>query len=206
MWSLNNVLLDIFPGRLGYVCAVLDPIAVACFGLLVGYFFYFGEKWRTILRRIFYGVISALALAVFSLLLLILYGLYRDGRFAMRLPANARLSDANLLAGNLSTAPITTEELVAFGKSYVDKDKLMFKDIIIGNYNGHPVRVSYPCADICPTYTIRIIRYDLPNRECAAAGGEVRSIYVPCGPAVSPKEFCFPKPLVDGNIYEFIGG
>ncbi len=145
------------------------------------------------MRKIFYVVIAVVALVALSLSLQMSRG--------KSLPANARLSDANLLAGRLSTAPLTTEELVGFARSYIDKDKLMFKDLEIGSYNGHKIRVSYPCGDICPADTVRIIRYDILGSECAGAGGELRRILVPIGRAVTSKEFCFPKPIIDAGTY-----
>jgi len=106
-----------------------------------------------------------------------------------QLPQNKTLSD---------------EELLNYAKSSFDKEKMMGKNFILGYHNGIPVRVSFPCSDVCPDYTIRIIRYDVSLGECELAGGEIKSIYVPFGEALKAKAFCFPKVIVENNIYGFV--
>ena len=102
-------------------------------------------------------------------------------------------------SGNLSD-----EQLLKYAKSPFDKKEMMFKEFILGYHNGTPVVVSFPCSDVCPAYTIRIIAYNVSQSDCESVGGELKSIYVPVAIAVMPKEFCFPKVIVDNGIYEFV--
>lgn len=104
---------------------------------------------------------------------------------------------------NSSSQAISDEKLLKYAKSSFDKKKMMFKDFILGYHNNAPVRVHFPCSDICPDYTTRIIRYDVSPSECNNYGGEMRSLYVPAGPALIEKEFCFPKVIIDAGIYNF---
>lgn len=105
-----------------------------------------------------------------------------------------------------SNKNLSDEELLQYARSPFDKETMMFKDFVIGYHNSIPVRVSFPCSDVCPEYTMRIIRYDVNASACKSLGGEARSIYVPQGIGVIAKEFCFPKVLVDNNIYAFVEG
>jgi len=81
---------------------------------------------------------------------------------------------------------------------------MMGKDFIFGYHNGVPVRVSFPCSDVCPRNTIRIIRYDVSLGECESIGGEIKSISVPFGIGAIAKAFCFPKVIVENSIYNFV--
>lgn len=103
-----------------------------------------------------------------------------------------------------TTQSLSDAKLLEYAKSSFDKGQMMGKDLNIGYHNGIPVRVTFPCSDVCPNYTIRIIRYDVNLSQCAAAGGEVKAILVPVAIAVMPKEFCFPKIIVANDIYEFV--
>ncbi len=99
---------------------------------------------------------------------------------------------------------LSDEELLKYAKSSFDKGKMMGKDFILGYHNGIPVRVSFPCSDICPQYTIRVIRYDINLGDCESVGGVIKSIYVPFAIAVKAEAFCFPKIIVENNIYQFV--
>lgn len=81
---------------------------------------------------------------------------------------------------------------------------MMSKNMIIGAHHDTPVRVTFPCSDLCPEYTTRIIRYDIEQEECTKVGGETRRIQVPKGTSVAVENFCFPKILVDNNVYSFV--
>ena len=99
---------------------------------------------------------------------------------------------------------LSDKELLRYAKSPFNKGEMMFKNIIIGKHNGIPVRVTFPCSDICPGNTMRVIRYDVDIPECENIGGLVKTIFIPRGIALMPEEFCFPKPIVENNIYEFL--
>jgi hypothetical protein len=72
------------------------------------------------------------------------------------------------------------------------------KHIVLGVHAGTPVVVDFPCSDLCPAYTIRIIHYDLPaGPACAAHGGVEKLIGTPVGIARVPVPYCVPRVLAD---------
>jgi hypothetical protein len=65
-----------------------------------------------------------------------------------------------------------------------------------------PVVAEFPCSDVCPQYTVRIIHYRLPpEASCASVGGVEKEVLVPIAIAVRPKTFCIPEPLVASGQY-----
>lgn len=100
---------------------------------------------------------------------------------------------------------LTDEELLEYAQSSFDKKEMMFKDMIIGTHNGTSVRVTFPCADLCPDYTTRVMRYDVDVSQCASVGGAVKALYVPIAAGLANQTFCFPKILTENNVYPFFG-
>jgi hypothetical protein len=95
-------------------------------------------------------------------------------------------------AGNISDA-----ELIQYASAKYDKSGNMGRRVALGKNRGIPVIVDFPCSDLCPNYTVRIIHYDVPVASCSAAGGALHDVSVPMGIAMTVKTFCFPKVLVD---------
>jgi len=63
----------------------------------------------------------------------------------------------------------------------------------LGRHSGVPVIVSYTCSDVCPDYTKRIVRYNLPpGEECTRVGGISRDIVVPSGIGTGLRLYCIP--------------
>jgi len=63
----------------------------------------------------------------------------------------------------------------------------------LGTHRGVPVIVSYTCSDLCPDYTKRIVRYNLPpGEECTRAGGISQEILVPMGIGTGRRRYCIP--------------
>lgn len=92
--------------------------------------------------------------------------------------------------------------LKAYAARPIDKQALMGRTIELGRHHGVPVVAEFPCADVCPQYTVRIIHYRLPEgTDCAAAGGVPQTVAVPVAIAVLPRTFCVPKALVAGGGY-----
>lgn len=92
--------------------------------------------------------------------------------------------------------------LAAYAARPFDKRALMGQTVELGRHHGVPVVAEFPCADVCPQYTVRIIHYRLPEgAACAAVGGVQKSVLVPVAITVMTKTFCVPKPLVDGGGY-----
>lgn len=70
--------------------------------------------------------------------------------------------------------------------------KMAFHHFELGIHRGIPVVADFPCGDICPNYTVRIIHYDIaPGPECLTRGGILRSIKVIKGIAQRDTPFCF---------------
>jgi len=92
--------------------------------------------------------------------------------------------------------------LQAYAARPFDKHAMMGQTVELGRNHGVPVVAEFPCSDVCPQYTVRIIHYRLPQgAQCAAAGGVEQSVGVPVAIAVLPKTFCVPKTLVAGGAY-----
>jgi hypothetical protein len=83
-----------------------------------------------------------------------------------------------------------------------DKAALMNTTVELGRYGNVPVVAEFPCSDVCPQYTVRIIHYRLPpDASCASVGGVEKEVLVPIAIAVRPKTFCIPEPLVASGAY-----
>jgi hypothetical protein len=83
-----------------------------------------------------------------------------------------------------------------------DKAALMNTTVALGRYRNVPVVAEFPCSDVCPQYTVRIIHYQLPpEASCASVGGVEKEVLVPIAITVRPKTFCIPQPLVASGQY-----
>jgi len=92
--------------------------------------------------------------------------------------------------------------LKAYAAKPFDKRALMGQTVELGRNHGVPVVAEFPCSDVCPQYTVRIIHYRLPEGvDCAGAGGVEEEVGVPVAIAVLPKTFCVPKALEPGGYY-----
>ena len=100
-------------------------------------------------------------------------------------------------------APISDAELIAADQrpfSPADRARMMGRREVLGTRNGVPVVVDYPCSDLCPAYTTRILHLDVePGPACRRARGVVREVGVPAGDAIETRGFCVPPVLVDRN-------
>jgi hypothetical protein len=91
---------------------------------------------------------------------------------------------------------LSDADLIAYAARPFDKQAMMEQHIVVGVHRGVPVIADFPCSDVCPNYTTRIIHYDLaPGPACTAAGGVVQSRRVPYSIAMIEKDFCVPRPL-----------
>jgi hypothetical protein len=113
------------------------------------------------------------------------------------------LAAAALCVGSASPAsattakvrPVSDAQLLRFAATKFDPRKMMFHREIIGLHRGALVVADYPCGDVCPAYTRRIIHYDVKAADCARTGGAIVSELVPRGPAVAKRDFCEPAVL-----------
>ncbi|MGN2252882.1 hypothetical protein ACFWZ4_05865 [Frateuria sp. GZRe12] len=92
--------------------------------------------------------------------------------------------------------------LAAYAAKPFDKHAMMGRTVELGRNHGVAVVAEFPCSDVCPQYTVRIIHYRLPEgADCASAGGVEKTVGVPVAIAVLPKTFCVPEALVDSGGY-----
>jgi hypothetical protein len=107
-------------------------------------------------------------------------------------------------AGACATAPASTDAaaLIAYANAPWDKAALAHSTIEVGRLRGTPVVADFPCADVCPQYTVRIIHYRLPpGASCASVGGVEKDVLVPVAITVMSRKFCIPEPLVASGKY-----
>ncbi len=125
------------------------------------------------------------------------YPLNLVGVLAGALAGAALLSPQRAIA---EPPTLTDAELIAYAAQPYDHAAMMGRRITIGLHHGAPVIAEFPCSDVCPQYTTRIVHYDIaPGAACEAAGGVTQLRRVPFSIAVAEREFCIPKPLAAGN-------
>jgi len=92
--------------------------------------------------------------------------------------------------------------LLAYAHKPWDKAASMHTTVPLGRYRGVPVVAEFPCGDVCPQYTQRIIHFELPaDVSCASVGGVEDDVLVPVAITVRSQRFCFPKVLVDAGLH-----
>ena len=121
---------------------------------------------------------------------------------ARRLPGLvcALVAPAAALADPSSSQTILTDAaLVAYAAAPFDKAAMMERQVELGRHRGVPVVAEFPCSDVCPAYTLRIIHYAVaPGAACDAAGGVTQAWLVPFGIGTREERFCIPAPLANG--------
>lgn len=92
--------------------------------------------------------------------------------------------------------------LRAYAAKDFDKAALMHTTVELGRHHGQPVVAEFPCSDVCPQYTIRIIHYQLAaGASCDSVGGVRKEVLVPVAITVRPKTFCVPQALAESGQY-----
>jgi hypothetical protein len=111
---------------------------------------------------------------------------------------------ALLLLAAPPTPQLTDAQILAFAASPFDKAEKTGLIELLGYHHGQRVLVDYPCSDLCPHYTTRIIHYDaFPVTElCDAAGGVIRQLTIPIGIGVGQRPYCVPAVLADPKVYD----
>lgn len=88
-------------------------------------------------------------------------------------------------------------ELLRYAETKFDPRKMMFRQEIVGLYHGTLVVADFPCGDVCPQYTRRIIHFAVDPSACGRVpGGAIVQETVPLGIAVRRKPYCEPRILV----------
>lgn len=97
-----------------------------------------------------------------------------------------------------SSGALDDAALRTYAASDFDKAALMHTTVELGRHHGQPVVAEFPCSDVCPQYTIRIIHYQLADGvSCDSVGGVTKDILVPVAITVRKKSFCVPKAIAD---------
>ena len=86
--------------------------------------------------------------------------------------------------------------LLRFARSRFDPFARTDRVRVLGVHRGTLVVVDYPCGDVCPAYTRRIIHYDVPPEACQRVRGTIVNELLPRGPAVRPVPYCEPTVIV----------
>jgi hypothetical protein len=104
-----------------------------------------------------------------------------------------------LSAAACGTAQSLTEAgVLRYASTPYDKAALQNTRVSLGKLNGVEVVADHPCSDVCPTYTVRVIHFDVPpGTSCASAGGVEQALLVPVSIAMIEQVFCFPRVLVE---------
>ena len=91
---------------------------------------------------------------------------------------------------------LTDQALLDYAAKPFDKAAMAFQHVTVGTHHGAHVVADFPCSDLCPAYTTRIIHYDVaPGAACKAIDGTDQLLTVPRGIAVTEELFCVPTVL-----------
>lgn len=105
------------------------------------------------------------------------------------------------VAGCASTVRILSDDdILRYQTERFDQAELVGKTIRLGAHRGNPVVADHPCGDVCPQYTVRIVRYEVPIENCEQAGGVIEYRMIP-SIAPSVQKFCVPPVLESKSVY-----
>jgi hypothetical protein len=98
--------------------------------------------------------------------------------------------------------PLTERDIADHAARPWNKSEMMNRRVRLGTHHGAYVVADYPCSDVCPDYTTRIIHYDIPpGIACAGVGGVLRYAIVPSGGiSANRRAFCVPTVLGQETI------
>jgi len=88
---------------------------------------------------------------------------------------------------------LSASDILSLALNPYDKREKMNTEEIIGTHEGKEVKVIYPCGDICPDYTKRVIHYIIEIENCNKSNGVIKEIKVTRGRASNYESFCVPK-------------
>ena len=128
-------------------------------------------------------MVSCLAYASFVMLLL--------GAQPVVVPGTHHQLPHRSAAGEVSDA-----ELVAYAQRPFEKAEMMQRTIVLGSHRGTKLIAEFPCSDLCPQNTARIIRYELKAGEvCATLYRVQEEVFVPEGVGLAKRLLCVPAIL-----------
>jgi len=103
------------------------------------------------------------------------------------------LVTSNVYAGKI----LSNQDILSVAMTDYDKRKKANTEEMIGIHNNKKVVAIYPCGDICPNYTKRVIHYAINIKNCKKNDGVIKEIRVTRGRASNSESFCVPKVLAD---------
>ena len=96
---------------------------------------------------------------------------------------------------------LTDAQLIGYGQQDFERGEMMYKHVDLGRYHGAHVVADFPCSDVCPDNTTRIIHYALDDGQaCSSVSGAERTLTVPTGVGKSQLKFCVPRVLADRHL------
>jgi hypothetical protein len=118
-------------------------------------------------------------------------------------PTLAVLSVAVAVAAGAAVLPdtLTDDALADYAARPFDKAVMMERHITLGRHHGAEVVADFPCSDVCPQYTVRVIHYVLAGEaDCASIGGVEQDKAIPVAIESTIQRFCVPKVLADRGL------
>ena len=92
---------------------------------------------------------------------------------------------------------LTNNRILKFAMEPYAKSAKMNTTEILGTHNKNILQVIYPCGDICPDYTKRIIHYKIEMKNCKNIGGIIKKKRIVRGRASNIESFCVPVVIAD---------
>ena len=92
---------------------------------------------------------------------------------------------------------LNDNELLINATTDYAKESKMNSTEILGIHNQHIVKVTYPCGDVCPEYTKRIIYYEIENKSCPSNIGTEKEVTVFRGRSSRIETYCIPNIIAE---------
>ena len=113
-------------------------------------------------------------------------------------PGLAAVWGAAAAALPMAVDTLSDRDLAHYASGDFNKAAMMNRQVRLGVHHGAVVMADFPCSDVCPNYTVRIIHYLVEGQaDCAAVGGVEETKLVPSGIESVPTRFCVPKVIAD---------
>ena len=100
---------------------------------------------------------------------------------------------ATIIYVSIPTEELTDEDMSALLTKKFDLYELSGSQVALGIYKGILVIAEFPCSDVCPMNTVKIIRYNIESSECHNTEGEVEELLTPISISEGLVPYCVPK-------------